>query len=104
MMVLHDFMSKRIAPLQDHSRPAWLYTGMNDATWLERSGSLNMDDKVLASMLGKLSPNPSYHDFVTPLAPCQSLCLDHAAQTTLLVSMPSMDDIGITTIQRGDQF
>jgi hypothetical protein len=32
MMVLHDFLSKRIAPLHDHSQLTWLYTGVNDAT------------------------------------------------------------------------
>jgi hypothetical protein len=32
MMVLHDYVSKRITPLQEHTRPAWLYTGVNDVT------------------------------------------------------------------------
>jgi hypothetical protein len=35
MMVLHDFLSRRIAPLQDRTRPAWMYTGEGDATGLE---------------------------------------------------------------------
>jgi hypothetical protein len=31
LMVLHNFLSKRLAPLQDQShRPAWMYTGVND--------------------------------------------------------------------------
>jgi hypothetical protein len=30
-MVLHDFLSKRLMPLQDRSHlPAWMYTGVND--------------------------------------------------------------------------
>jgi hypothetical protein len=76
---------------------------VNDATRLERGVRLNLSDGVLASMLGKLSLDPTSHDFVTPLAPCQPLCLDQAVRTMLLVSMPSMDDIDISTIQRGDQ-
>jgi hypothetical protein len=32
MMVLHDFLSRRIAPLQDRAHPAWLYTGEGDTT------------------------------------------------------------------------
>jgi hypothetical protein len=32
MMVLFNFLSKRIALLQVRARPAWLYTGVNDTT------------------------------------------------------------------------
>jgi hypothetical protein len=32
MMVLHDFVSKRIAPLQVRTHPAWLYTRVNNVT------------------------------------------------------------------------
>jgi hypothetical protein len=44
MMVLHDFLSKHITPLQDCSRPTWLYIGVNDATRLERGDGSNLDD------------------------------------------------------------
>jgi hypothetical protein len=31
LMVLHDFLSKCLTPLQDQShRPAWMHTGVND--------------------------------------------------------------------------
>jgi hypothetical protein len=32
MMVLHDFLSRLIAPLQDSACPAWLYPGEGDTT------------------------------------------------------------------------
>jgi hypothetical protein len=35
MMVLHDYVSKHIAPLQERTHPAWLYTRVNDVTRLE---------------------------------------------------------------------
>jgi hypothetical protein len=53
-------------------------------------------------MMGKLSPDPFSHDFVTPLASCQPLCMDQAARSMLLVAMPSMDDVSIAPIQKGD--
>jgi hypothetical protein len=34
MMVLHDYVSKRITSLQEHARPTWLYTRVNDVTRL----------------------------------------------------------------------
>jgi hypothetical protein len=100
MMVMHDFLSKRIAPLQDRSRPAWLYTGVNDTTRLEHGDGSNLDDTTLAFMLGKLSPDPTSCDFITPLASYQPLCLEKVAQMMLLMLMPLMDDIGIATILR----
>jgi hypothetical protein len=35
MMVLHDYLSKHITPLQERTRPVWMYTKVNDATRLE---------------------------------------------------------------------
>jgi hypothetical protein len=67
MMVLHDFLSKCITPLQDRSRLVWLYTRVNDTTRLERGDMSNLDDVVLAFMLGRLSPDLTSHDFLTPL-------------------------------------
>jgi hypothetical protein len=35
-MVLHDFVSKCITPLQERTRLTWLYTRVNDVPRLER--------------------------------------------------------------------
>jgi hypothetical protein len=53
---------------------------------------------TLGIVLGKLSPDPTSHDFVTLLESCQPLCMDQATRTMLLMSMPSMYDIDIATI------
>jgi hypothetical protein len=103
MIVLHDYVSKLITPLQEHTRLTWLYTRVNDVMWLERGDGSMLGEVALAFVMGKLSPDPSSHDFITPPASYQPLCMDQAVRTLLLVAMPSMDDIGITLIQRGDQ-
>jgi hypothetical protein len=103
MMVLHDYVSKRIMPLQERTRPAWLYTGVNDVMRLEHGDRSTLGEEALALVMGKLSPDLSFHDFVTPPASCQPLRMDQATRTLLLVAMPSMDDVGIAPIQRGDQ-
>jgi hypothetical protein len=54
-------------------------------------------------MIGKLSPDLSSYYFVTPPVSCQPLCMDQAVRSMLQVAMPSMDDVGIAPIQRGDQ-
>jgi hypothetical protein len=102
MMVPHDFLLKCIAPLQDHSRLTWLYTGVNDTTQLEHSDRSDLDDATLAFALMKLSPYPTSHDFITPPTSYQPLCMDQAARMLLLVVMPSLDDVGIAMVQRGD--
>jgi hypothetical protein len=58
MMVLHDYVLKCITPLQEHTRPAWLYTGVNDVTWLECDNGSVLAEEALALVMGKLSPDP----------------------------------------------
>jgi hypothetical protein len=103
MMVLHDYVSKRIEPLQERTYPARLYTGVNDAKRVQRGDGSSLGEEALSLVIGKLSPVPSSHNFVTPPASCQPLCMDQAARTLALVVMPSIDDVGIAPIQRGDQ-
>jgi hypothetical protein len=81
----------------------WLYTGVKDVTWLERGDGSALGEGALALVMGKLSPDLSSHDFITPPASCQPLCMNQAVRMLLLVAMPSMDDIGIAMIQRDDQ-
>jgi hypothetical protein len=103
MMVLHDYASRRITPLQERTRPTWLYTGVNIVMWLERGDGSTLSEEALALVMGKLSPDPSSHGFVTPLTSCQPFCMGQAVRSLLLVVIPSMDNVGIAPIQRHDQ-
>jgi hypothetical protein len=78
MMVLHDFLLKRITALQDHTRLAWMYTGEGDTTQLERGRDSGLDPNVLGTLLARLSPDPSLVNFVTPPAPDAPMCSDQA--------------------------
>jgi hypothetical protein len=66
MIVLFDFLSRRIAPLQLRSRPACMYTGENSATRLECGDGSRLHPTMLTGMLSKLSIDPSSHGFTTP--------------------------------------
>jgi hypothetical protein len=74
MMVLHDFLSRRIAPLQDRTHPAWMYTGEGDATQLELGHDFGLDSNMLGTLLARLSLDPSSINFVTPPAACTPMC------------------------------
>jgi hypothetical protein len=56
MMVLHDYVSKCIVPLQEHTHPTWLYTGVNNITWLERGDGSTLGEEALTLVMGKLTP------------------------------------------------
>jgi hypothetical protein len=56
LMVLHDFLSKCLVPLQDRShRPAWMYTRVNDIMRLDHGRRSNLDAALLVASLKKLT-------------------------------------------------
>jgi hypothetical protein len=103
LMVLHDFLSRRLAPLQDRAtRLAWMYTMVNDIMRLERGPGSSLDGELLAACLKALTTDQFSAELATPLASCGAICMDHAARTALLAAMPTLDDVDITVVQRGD--
>jgi hypothetical protein len=103
-MVLHDFLSKRLTPLQDRShRPTWMYTGVNDIRRLDRGPGSSLGDTLLAMRLKVLTTDQSSAEFVMSAVGCEPLCMNQAVRTTLLVIMPTLDNVDIAPVQRGDQ-
>jgi hypothetical protein len=103
LMVLFDFLSKRITPLRHRAHPAWMYTGENKTTQLERGHGSDLDSRVLDGMLSKLSVDLSSGNFINPSVPCMPICFNQAMRSQLLKDMPTLDNIDITTQQMGDQ-
>jgi hypothetical protein len=103
LMVLHDFLSRRLAPLQDRAtRLAWMYTGENDIMRLERGPGSSLDSDLLAACLKELTTDQFSAELATPPASCGAICKDQAARTALLATMPTLDDVDIAVVQRGD--
>jgi hypothetical protein len=104
LMVLHDFLSRRPAPLQDRpAHPAWIYTGVNDIMWLEYSPGSSLDEVLLVACLKALTADQFSADHVVPAVVCEPICVNQVARIALLATMPTLDDIDITPVQRGDQ-
>jgi hypothetical protein len=56
LMVLHNFLSKRLAPLQDWShRPTWMYTRLNGIMQLDCEPGSSLGDTLLAASLKALT-------------------------------------------------
>jgi hypothetical protein len=51
MVVLSDFLSKRIAPLQLSTCPTWMYSSERDTTRLGRGRGSDLDPDVVALLL-----------------------------------------------------
>jgi hypothetical protein len=90
-MVLHDFLSKCLTPLQDRPRPAWMYTGVNDIMWLDRRPRSSLDEVLLAASLKALTTDQFLVELVVPLAVCESIYVNQVARTALLVAMPMLE-------------
>jgi hypothetical protein len=59
LIVLHDFLSKRLASLQDRSHcPAWMYTRVNDIMRLECGPGSSLDEALLATSMKALTTDP----------------------------------------------
>jgi hypothetical protein len=56
LMVLHEFLSRCLVPLQDRpARPAWMYTRVNDIMRLKRDPGSSLDEALLAACLKALT-------------------------------------------------
>ena len=54
-MVAEDFVRRRIAPLQMHTKPMWMYSGPHDPMRLHFS---TYTPDSVASIMGSSSPRP----------------------------------------------
>jgi hypothetical protein len=55
LTVLHDFMSRCLAPLQDQPSPIRMYTKVNDIMRLDRGPGSSLDEVLLAASLKVLT-------------------------------------------------
>jgi hypothetical protein len=55
LVVLHDFLSKRLTPLQDRPHPTWMYTGLNNIMRLDHGSGSSLDEDLLALSLKALT-------------------------------------------------
>jgi hypothetical protein len=75
LMVLHDFLSKRLVPLQDRSnRPAWMYTGVNDIMRLDRGPRSILDVALLVASLKAMTTDQFSAELVVPAPVCEPIC------------------------------
>jgi len=95
-MVLGDYLRRRLAPLRDRGRAAWMYTGDTDfgRTQIGADSNLSPDGMdILVKVLVGSKPG-SYHLPRPDLALC-----DNAARGDIIATLPECDAWGI--LERG---
>jgi hypothetical protein len=80
-----------------------MYTGVNDIMRLDRGPRSSLGNTLLVTCLKALTTDPPSAELVTLAAGYEPLCTNQAARTTLLAIMPTLDDVDIAPMQRGDQ-
>jgi hypothetical protein len=74
----------------------------NDIMRLEHGPGSSLDGDLLAACLKALTTDQFSAELTTPPASCRAICMDQAARTALLAAMPTLDDVDIAVVQRGD--
>jgi hypothetical protein len=62
----------------------------------------SLDGDLLAACLKALTTDQFSAEFTTPPASCGAICMDQTVRTELLAVMPTLDDVDIAVVQRGD--
>jgi hypothetical protein len=70
---------------------------------LDRGPRSSLGNTLLAACLKALTTDPPSAELVTLAAGYEPLCANQAARATLLAIMPTLDDVDIAPVQRGDQ-
>jgi hypothetical protein len=80
-----------------------MYTGMSNIMRLERGPGSSLDEALLAACLKALMVDQFLADLVVPVAVYEPIYANQEVRTALLATMPTLDDVNITLVQRGDQ-
>jgi hypothetical protein len=101
MMVLGDFLRCHIAPLQQRSRVACMYTGPNDCCRVTRGPGIDLTRAELGASIRAMTGDTfSLESLVLPRG-IKALCEDQAMRSAVLESMPTLDEGGLAVRQIG---
>jgi hypothetical protein len=101
MMVLGDFLKRRIAPRQQRSRMAYMYTGPNDCCRIARGPGTDFSRAELEfAVRGMTGDAYSPESLVFPSG-VKDLCEHQALRASVLSLMPTLDEGGLAVRQLG---
>jgi hypothetical protein len=103
MMVLGDFLRRRIAPLQQRSRMACMFTGVNDCSRIVRGAGSNLSGAELEVLIRAMTGEAYAPELLVLPRGIKALCEDQAMRTAVLASLSTLDEGSLAVQQvRGD--
>jgi hypothetical protein len=101
MMVLGDFLRHRIAPLQQRSRMACMFTGVNDCSRIVHGANSDLSGTELEVLIQAMTSEAYTLESLVLSRGIKALCEDQATRTTVLASLPTLDEGGLVVRQVG---
>jgi hypothetical protein len=101
MMVLGDFLKRRIAPLQQRSRMAYVYMGLNDCCRIARGPGGDFTRTELEVALRAMTGEVFIPESLVLPSGVKALCKDQALRSSVLALMPTLDEGSLAVRQLG---
>jgi hypothetical protein len=101
MMVLGNFLRRRIAPLQQRSRMASMFSGVNDCSRIVRGAGLDLSGAELEVLIRAMTGEAYAPESLALPRGVKALCKDQAMRTAVLASLPTLDEGGLAVRQVG---
>jgi hypothetical protein len=101
LMVLGDFLRRHIAPLQQQSRMACMYTGPNDCCSIARGPGTDFTRAELEVAIRGMTGEAFSLESLVLSSEIKALCEDQALRSAVLASMPILDEGGLVVRQVG---
>jgi hypothetical protein len=99
MMVLGDFLRHRIVPLQQRSRMACMFTGVNDYSRIVRGAGTDLTDAELEVLIRGMTGEAFAPKLLVFPRGIKALCEDQAIRTAVLASLSTLDGGGLAVRQ-----
>jgi len=99
--VLGDFLKHRIAPLKQRPRPAWNFTGPQDCSRTHRGEDSDLTQKALEVLVRAVTWEIFVPEHLILPPGVVPLYEDSRLRTTVLATLPTLDDGGLAARQTG---
>jgi hypothetical protein len=99
MMVLGGFLRCHIAPLQQRSRMACMFTGVNDCSRIVRGAGSDLSGAELEVLIRAMTGKAYAPESLALPRRVKALCEDKAMRTAVLASLPTLDKGGLAVRQ-----
>ena len=101
MHVVGDLLKRRITPLQRRPRLCCWFIGLNDIGWIQRRPGTDLSWDELTVLVGGITGETFVLESLILPQNIPALCDDLRPRTTILATLPTLDESGVVVHQIG---